>query len=114
MGHMVDRVHREFSDEDISRIAGTYHAWRGEADADAYQDIPGFCRAATIEEIATQNYVLTPGRYVGAEDIEDEDEPFEGKMARLTEKLEEQFAESARLEALIKESLKGLGYGDNI
>jgi len=111
MGHMVDRVHREFSDEDIARIVGTYHAWRGEADADAYQDIPGFCRSATIEEITTHNYVLTPGRYVGAEDIEDEDEPFEGKMARLTEKLEEQFGQSARLEDVIRQSLKGLNYG---
>jgi len=109
MGHMVDRVHREFSDEDISRIAGTYHAWRGEADTGAYQDILGFCKSATTEEIATHNYVLTPGRYVGAEDIEDDNEPFEEKVAQLTEKLEEQFAESARLEALIKESLKGLG-----
>ena len=110
MGYMVDRVHRELSDEDISRIASTYHAWRGEMDADTYKDIPGFCKSATIEEIATHNYVLTPGRYVGAEDIEDDDEPFEEKMARLTEKLEEQFAESARLEDAIRHNLRGLGY----
>jgi len=110
MGHMIDRVHREFSDEDISRIAGTYHAWRGEADAGAYQDILGFCKSATTEEIATHNYVLTPGRYVGAEDIEDDNEPFEEKMARLTEKLEGQFQESARLERAIRENLRGLHY----
>ena len=110
MGHMIDRVHREFSDEDISRIAGTYHAWRGEADAGAYQDILGFCKSATTEEIATHNYVLTPGRYVGAEDIEDDNEPFEEKMARLTEKLEEQFQESAKLEDVIRQNLKELGY----
>jgi type I restriction enzyme M protein len=108
---MIDRVHREFSDEDISHIASTYHAWRGEADADAYQDIPGFCKSAATEDIATHNYVLTPGRYVGTEDIEDDDEPFEEKMARLTEKLEEQFADSERLEDVIRQSLKGLNYG---
>jgi type I restriction enzyme M protein len=107
---MIDRVHREFSDEDISHIASTYHAWRGEADADAYQDILGFCKSATIGEIATHNYVLTPGRYVGAEDIEDEGEPFEEKMARLTEKLEEQFQESAKLEDVIRQNLAELGY----
>lgn len=111
IGHMVDRVHREFSDEDISHIASTYHAWRGEADAETYQDIPGFSKSATIEEIAAYNYVLTPGRYVGAEDIEDEDEPFDDKMARLTEKLQEQFTESARLEHEIRQNLKELGCG---
>ena len=111
MGYLVDRVHRELDDEDIARIAGTYHSSRGEADADTYQDIPGFCRLATIEEIATHNYVLTPGRYVGAEDIEDDDEPFEEKMIRLTEKLDEQFQESAKLEDMIRHNLAELGYG---
>jgi len=111
IGHMVDRVHREFSDEDISHIASTYHAWRGEADAETYQDIPGFSKSATTEEIATYNYVLTPGRYVGVEDIEDEDEPFDDKMARLTEKLQEQFTESARLGHEIRQNLKELGCG---
>ena len=109
MGHMVDRRHRELSDEDISRIAENYHAWRGESGA--YQDIPGFCKSAATEDIATHNYVLTPGRYVGAEDIEDDGEPFEGKMAKLTEKLEEQFTESAKLESAIQRNLKALGYG---
>jgi len=109
MGHMVDRRHRELSDEDISRIAENYHAWRGESGA--YQDIPGFCKSAATEDIATHNYVLTPGRYVGAEDIEDDGEPFEGKMAKLTEKLEEQFTESAKLESAIRRNLKALGYG---
>ncbi len=110
IGYMVDRVHRELSDEDISRIAGVYHAWRGETSEDAYQHIPGFCKSATAEEITTHNYVLTPGRYVGAEDIEDEGEPFEEKMARLTEKLEEQFQESVKLEDVIRQNLKELGY----
>ena len=80
-------------------------------DGDTYQDIPGFCKSATTEEIAAHNYVLTPGRYVGAEDIEDENEPFEEKMARLTEKLDEQFQESAKLEAAIRQNLKELGGG---
>ncbi len=110
MGHMIDRVHRELSDEDIARIAGTYHAWRGEAGGGTYQDTPGFCKSATTEEITAHGYVLTPGRYVGAEDVEDEGEPFEEKMARLTQKLEEQFAESARLETAIRQNLRELGY----
>jgi len=112
MGHLIDRVHRELSDEDIVRIAGIYHAWRGEADAGEYQDIPGFCRSATIEEVASYSYVLTPGRYVGAEDIEDEDEPFEDKMARLTASLEKQFDESESLETAIRRNLERLQYGN--
>jgi type I restriction enzyme M protein len=111
MGYLVDRVHRELSDEEIARIAGTYHAWRGEAGAGTYQDIPGFCKSAATEEIASHGYVLTPGRYVGAEEIEDDGEPFEEKMASLTAQLEEQFQESARLEAKIRSNLKELGYG---
>jgi type I restriction enzyme M protein len=111
MGHLIDRVHRELSDEEIAHIAKTYHAWREEADAGEYQDVPGFCRSATTDEIAARGYVLTPGRYVGAEDIEDEDEPFAEKIARLTQMLGEQFAESAKLEATIRHNLKELGYG---
>jgi type I restriction enzyme M protein len=111
MGYLVDRVHRELSDEEIARIAGTYHAWRGEMGAGEYKDIAGFCKSATTEEIAAHGYVLTPGRYVGAEEIEDDGEPFEEKMARLTAKLEEQFRESARLEAAIRKNLEELRYG---
>ena len=74
------------SDEEIARIAGAYHAWRGEKDAGAYADVPGFCKAATLEEIAAHGFVLTPGRYVGAEDVEDDGEPFEEKMGRLAGK----------------------------
>ncbi len=111
MGHMVDRIHRELSQEDIARIAGTYHAWRGEAGAGTYQDIPGFCKSATTKEIATHGYILTPGRYVGAAEVEDDGEPFEEKMAHLTVTLEEQFQESARLEAAICRNLRELGYG---
>jgi type I restriction enzyme M protein len=118
MGYLVDRTHRELSDDEISRIARTYHAWRsfhsprpsrreGQGEG-VYQDIPGFCKSATTEEIAAHGYVLTPGRYVGAEAVEDDDESFAEKMKRLTEKLDQQFKESARLERAIRESLKGL------
>ena len=111
MGQLVDRVHRELSDEDIARIAGTYHAWRGEVGAVEYRDIPGFCKSATAEEIVGHRHVLAPGRYVGAAEIEDDGEPFEEKMARLTVKLEEQFQESARLEAAIRRNLQELRHG---
>ncbi|PSO67882.1 MAG: hypothetical protein BRC39_00910 [Cyanobacteria bacterium QH_7_48_89] len=94
----------------MARIAQTYHAWRGEKGAGEYEDVPGFCKSAKWEEIKAHGYVLTPGRYVGAEEIEEEDEPFEEKMERLTAKLEEQFAAGARLEAEIRNNLKGLGY----
>jgi type I restriction enzyme M protein len=109
LGSLVDRTHRELSDEELARIAATYHVWRGEKDAGEYADVPGFCKSATTEEIATHSYVLTPGRYVGAEDAEDDGEPFEEKMKRLTAVLEEQFAESARLEQAIRDNLKQLG-----
>lgn len=111
LGRMRDRTHRELEEADIARIARTYHAWRGESDAGAYEDIAGFCKSAVIQEIQSHGYVLTPGRYVGAEAVEDDGEPFEQKMARLTATLEEQFAESARLETAIRENLRGLGYG---
>lgn len=112
LGHLVDRTHRELADEEIARIAGTYHAWRGEPDAGDYDDVPGFCMSATTDEIAAHGYVLTPGRYVGAEAAQEDGEPFEEKMARLTATLEQQFAESARLEAAIRANLRGLGYGE--
>lgn len=104
MGHLVDHIHRELSDEEISRIAQTYHAWRGEKGAGGYKDIPGFCKSATIDEIRAHGHVLVPGRYVGAEDVEDDDEFFDEKMKRLIAKLEEQFAESAKLERIIRKT----------
>ena len=111
LGHLVDRVHRELADEDMARIARTYHAWRGEPETGEYEDVPGFCRTATTEEIEGHGFVLTPGRYVGAEEQEDDDEPFEEKMERLTSTLEEQFEEAASLEAEIRGNLRGLGHG---
>ncbi len=110
LGTMVDRTHRELTDEDIDRIAGTYHAWRGDRDAGEYEDVPGFCRSVTVEEVAEHGYVLTPGRYVGAEEVEDDGEPFEEKMERLTAELAELFAKSAELEKEIIRCLEALGY----
>ena len=109
LGALMDRTHRELIDEELARIAGTYQAWRGEPGADDYEDVPGFCKSATLEEISSHGYVLTPGRYVGAEELEEDDEPFEEKMERLTKKLYAQFEESAKLEAAIRENLKALG-----
>ena len=111
LGTLVDRTHRELSDEEIARIAQTYHAWRGEKDSGKFKDIPGFCKSTTTEEIASHGHVLTPGRYVGAGAVEDDSEPFEEKMNRLVSKVEQQFGESAKLEEVIRKNLKGLGYG---
>jgi type I restriction enzyme M protein len=110
MGVLIDRVHRELTAEEIARIGGTYHAWRGDSGAGNYEDVPGFCKSAKVEELKKNGYVLTPGRYVGAEAAEDDGEPFEEKMQRLTTSLGEQFKESARVEAEIRANLKGLGY----
>jgi len=107
LGFMKDRVLRDFAKEDLEKISGTFKAWkRGEG----YADVKGFCKSASLEEIAAHGHVLTPGRYVGAEDVEDDGEPFGEKMARLVKELEEQFEESARLEKEIRKNLKGLGY----
>jgi len=108
LGSMVSRVQRELTLEDIGRIAATYHAWRGDKDAAKYEDVPGFCKAAQVGDIATNGFVLTPGRYVGAEDIEDDAEPFEERFPRLVAKLEDQFSEGARLESKIRRALGGL------
>lgn len=110
LGTMVDRTHRELTEADIQKIAGTYHAWRGDKGAGKYADIAGFCKSATTDEITSHGGVLTPGRYVGAEEVADDGEPFGDKMKRLVAELEAQFAESAKLERDIKANLKGLGY----
>ncbi len=127
---MGTRVHGELTAADLEKIVSTYHAWRGDSSfvvhasacssppADtlkreqrAYQDLPGFCKSATTAEIAANGHVLTPGRYVGAEEVEDDGDPFEEKMPRLVAELHAQFAESAKLEQAIKANLRGLGYG---
>ena len=130
LGRMVDRTHRELTDEDVTRIADTYHAWRkslpspkspsplmgegrGEGEGEKpYADIPGFCKSATLEEVRKHGHVLTPGRYVGAEAQEEDEEPFEDKMKRLVAQLREQQAEATKLDSAIKANLKALGFGD--
>jgi type I restriction enzyme M protein len=133
MGTLIDRVHRELTEDDIAKIVRTYHAWRGDLPSPThalrgdlpsptgrragdegvpqkYEDVPGFCKSATTAEIAAHGHILTPGRYVGAEEVEDDGEPFEEKMHRLVAELNGQFAESARLEEAIGKNLKGLGF----
>jgi type I restriction enzyme M protein len=109
MGTMIDRRHRELSEADISMITNAYHAWRGTSDG-SYEDVAGFCKAATTEEIKAADYVLTPGRYVASEEVEEDAEAFEAKMKRLTATLSEQFTEGRELEEKIKENLKSIGY----
>ena len=132
LGSLIDRVHRELTDADLEIITDTYHAWREDglpqsrgaaenkkesenlrasAPPREYSDIPGFCKSASTTDIAAHGHVLTPGRCVGAEAVEDDGEPFEQKMARLVAELHAQFAESATLEQAIKSNLRGLGYG---
>ena len=110
MGELVDRTRRELTDAEIQKIADTYHAWRGEKNAGEYADVAGFCKSATLEEIRKHDHVLTPGRYVGAAEQEEEGEPFEEKMRRLSALWREQRAEGARLDALIEANLKELGF----
>lgn len=112
MGELVDRTRRELTDDEIQKIANTYHAWRGEKDAGEYVDIAGFCKSASLEEIRKHGHVLTPGRYVGAAEQEDDGEPFAEKMARLSALWREQQAEAAKLDAAIEANLRGLGYGE--
>jgi len=126
LGTLIDRVHRELTYDDISKIADTYHAWRGDnvgadlrvsPDAQAntqvraYEDIPGFCKSATTDDIRGHNYILTPGRYVGAAEVEDDGEPFEEKMAKLTAALREQTEQAKKLDQLIWANLEDIGYG---
>ncbi|WP_271400315.1 type I restriction-modification system subunit M [Salinicoccus roseus] len=110
LGHMVNRTLKELSDDDILRIADTFRAWRGTVDTE-YQDEQGFCKTASTEEVKENEYILTPGRYVGLSAVEEDDEPFEQKMERITADLGEQFAKSKELEDQIRKSLEGLGYG---
>ena len=121
MGTLVDRTHRELTDDDLARIAGTYHAWRRDLPAPElrqagkgagkYADVPGFCKATKLDNIRKHSHVLTPGRYVGAEEVEDDGEPFEKKMKRFATTLRQQQVKAANLDAAIAANLKGLGYG---
>jgi len=111
LGTMVDRVHRELTDQDIGKIAGIYHAWRGDKDAGEYADVAGFCKAATLDDVRKHGHVLTPGRYVGAEAAEEDLEPFDDKVKRLTATLRQQQTEGARLDAVVAANMKELGHG---
>ena len=111
LGALVDRTHKELSEEDLTRIAGTYHAWRGDPGAGTYADVAGFCKSAPLDEIRKHGHVLTPGRYVGAEVVEEDEEAFEESMKGLVATLREQMREGARLDAEILRNLEGLGYG---
>ena len=106
----ISRIQNDFTDEHIAKIAGTYHAWRGEKEEDGYKDISGFCKSITLDDIRSHGYVLTPGRYVGTEEVEDDGEPFEEKMNRLIIQLAEQFKESGDLQKKIRTNLKELGF----
>src|SRR5690606_36580104 len=111
MGTLVDRTRRELCEEDIKRIADTYHAWRGEKEAGKYEDIPGFCKCAYLDEIRKHRHVLTPGCYVGAEAAEGDDETFSEKMQRLSAQWREQQRDVIKLYAAIEANLRELGYG---
>jgi type I restriction enzyme M protein len=106
MGTLTDRVHRDLTEEDIAKIADTYHAWKS---GKKYEEVAGFCKSSTLKEMQEQGYVLTPGRYVGATELEEDDEPFEHKMTRMKKDLEAQFEESGKLEKDILNNLKRLG-----
>ena len=124
MGTLVDRVHRELTDDDLDLISGTYHAWRSEGqmlpspsgrgaggEGRQYVDKPGWWKSAMLDKIKSHGYVLTPGRYVGAEEVEDDGIPFEEKMAELFATLYQQFDKADQLEAVIRKNLEVLGYG---
>jgi type I restriction enzyme M protein len=112
MGTLMDRVHRELTDGDVAKIAGTYHAWRGDKGAGKYADVPGFCKAAKLDAIRKHGHVLTPGRYVGAEAVEEDDEQYDERMRRLSATLRQQVEQATRLDAAIAANLKELGYGE--
>jgi type I restriction enzyme M protein len=127
IGSMISRTQKELTDDDIAGIAATYHAWRNElvvppsggSDGDrlkpelqTFEDIPGYCKSATIDDMRKHDYVLTPGRYVGAAALEDDGIPFETKMTEMSQTLYAQMAESAKLDEVIRKNLEGLGYGE--
>ena len=110
LGVLVDRTRRELTDEEVQKIANTYHAWRGEEGAGEYTDAAGFCKSASMDDIRKHCHVLTPGRYVGTGDLVKDDESFEERMTRLTTELGEQLMESAGLQATMREHLKLIGF----
>jgi type I restriction enzyme M protein len=111
VGSMVDRTHRDLTDEDVAKIAGSYHAWRGDRGAGRYADVPGLSKAAKLDDMRKHSHILTPGRYVGTEAAEHDVEPFEDTILRLTATLQQQQTEAAKLDGRIAANLKELGYG---
>lgn len=109
LGHMASRTTKEFTDDDVARVASTYHRWRGEPNGTPYEDVPGFCASVTLEAIADHNHVLTPGRYVGAADVEDDGEPLDQKITRLTEEITYGFSQRAVLQERVLSALGSLG-----
>jgi len=107
----VSRVQRELHDADVDLLSSTYRAWTGASGADAYEDIPGFCKSASLEEVRDHNYVLTPGRYVGARVVGKEDENFETRFPKLLDLMEDHVAEGARLDSVIRQNLQRLRQG---
>ena len=112
MGTMVDRVHKELTNDDLAKIASTYHAWRGEEKDGDYEDVAGYSKSASLKEIKANDYVLTPGRYVGAAELEDDGIPFEEKMRGLSQTLYAQMKEAEELDETIRQNLEVLGYGE--
>ncbi|MCP4195500.1 MAG: N-6 DNA methylase, partial [Planctomycetaceae bacterium] len=112
IGSMISRTQKELDSDDIAAIAKTYHAWRGESKDGVYDDKAGYCKSATLTDMRKHDYVLTPGRYVGAADIADDGIPFETKMNEMSRTLYEQMEESAKLDEVIKGNLKHLGFGE--
>jgi len=109
---MISRKQKELDSDDIAAIAKTYHAWRGEAKDGVYEDQAGYCKSATLEDMRKHDYVLTPGRYVGAAALEDDGIPFETKMTEMSQALYGQMEESAKLDDVIRKNLEVLGYGE--
>jgi type I restriction enzyme M protein len=105
---MVDRTRKEFSDADIAKITRAYHAWRGESDEGVYEDVPGFCKSASLEEVNGHGFVLNPGRYVGSEDVEADDTPFEEHFETLKQKLEAHFQTADKSSKALRELLARL------
>ncbi len=109
MGVMIDRRHRELTDEEIKKISSTYHAWKGENKL-KYEDVTGFCKSAKLEEVEKNNFILTPGRSVRIQEEAEDDEAFEEKMKRLTAELSEQMKEGQKLDEEIKKNLERIWF----
>jgi type I restriction enzyme M protein len=110
MGTMISRRQKELTDQDIQKIADTYHNWKGKEWQEKYKDIPGFCKSANIQEIRKNNHILTPGRYIDFKEAEEDGQAFDEKMAHLTAQLREQMSKASSSDEKIKESLKKVGY----